>query len=497
MNEIHSSTVCKVGFHRGSARIWLQGRKPAQAGFVPQVRFRPVKDEKRLRLTLVVDPHGSRIVSRKAASDGQSFIPVIDINQNELLAMFYGMDSVRVIMCDGEIIIEALHSAKRLKERLERVKGKLVSGTPLSVGSLSLGAGILSKAIHDGLQAGGISTRLRFVNDICETYIEQAARANPVWRAETVALSMPLQELAFDKDVMNSLPQIDVLDAGLPCEFASKSGRAKNKTICAEAHPEVGHLVAPFLALVAQVNPAILIVENVEIWLGTASRYILEKQLRDFGYEVSFTTVHANDWGVLENRVRMCLVAHSVGMSFSLDELTPPMKEVPSLGEIMDDVPLDDAMWSSMDYLVQKEARDIQAGKNFAMKVHTGNSTSIGVCGRGYRRRRSTEPKIQHPLNPKLLRLLTVNEQARSMGVDPALVAGLCDTTASQLLGQGVCPLPFEAVAKLIAASFRKLVELPVAAVEPLSGYRQNEQSLLPVQQRQQPAAKFEQPSLF
>lgn len=408
-----------------------------------------------MKLTLRIDPEGNRMVSRKMKSE--KFVSVIDINSADALSMFEGLEHIRVIVRDGEISIEAIASEQRTKERLERVTEKLASGAPLTIGSFSHGGGILDKAVHDGLALGGIRTRLSLANDIREELLEHAAIANPVWDDQTIHLAAPLQELAFDQEVMMSLPQCDIVVAGLPCESSSKSGRAKNATTCAEEHPKVGHLIVGFLASIARLNPIVAILENVQPWANTASMHLLRHQLRDFGYEVHETVVDSGEWGVLERRKRLCVVAVTKGMAFNFDQLQAPMTGAPMLGQVLEPIPLDDPRWRSMDYLFVKAARDAAEGKNFVMKIATEDATMVGCIGKGYSKCRSTEIKLRHPENPALLRQLTANEHARCKGISTALIEGLSSTIAHEVLGQSVTPPPFKAIAVLVAQSLRKL----------------------------------------
>lgn len=462
MSQIHAVSIRKLGSHRGCPRVWMQGRLPASAGFQPQTRFAAVKDTERMKLTLRINPEGDRMVSRKLKDE--KLVPVIDINSAEVLAMFEGLDHIRVIFRDGEISIEAIASEQRTKERLERVKEKLATGAPLTVGSFSHGGGILDKAIHDGFALGGIRTKLSLANDIREELLEHSSSVNPIWDEQTIHLAAPLQELAFDHEVMMSLPQCDIVTAGLPCEASSKSGRAKNATSCAEEHPKVGHLIVGFLASIARLNPLLAILENVQPWANTASMHLLRNQLRDFGYELHETVVDSGEWGVLEHRKRLCVVAVTKGMEFNFDQLVAPMTGAPMLGQILDPVPLDDPSWRTMDYLFDKAARDAAEGKNFAMKIATEDATMVGCIGKGYSKCRSTEVKLRHPENPSLLRLLTAQEHARCKGISPLLIEGLSFTIAHEVLGQSVTPPPFKAIAVLLAWSLKKLGQAQLQA---------------------------------
>lgn len=458
MSQINAVSIRKLGSNRGCPRLWLQGRLPASAGFHPQTRFAAVKDAERMKVTLRIDPRGDRMVSRKSRkASSDEYVPVIDINSAEVLAMFEGLEHIRVVVRDGEITIDCLESEKRAKERFERVQEKMASGAPITIGSLSHGGGILSRAIHDGLAKGGVVSTLSFANDIRDDLLDHAGYANPVWNAKTIHLAAPLQELAFDQELMSGLPRVDCLEAGLPCEASSVSGRAKNGTSCAEEHPLVGHLVVAFLAVVARVNPAVICLENVPPYKSTASMHILRNQLRDFGYEVHETIVHSGEWGTLEHRSRMCMVAITRGMSFTFDDLVVPHAGAPMLGEILDPVPLDDPSWSTMDYLFTKAERDAAEGKGFAMQILTEDATKVGTIGKGYYKNRSTEPKLQHPENPKLLRLLSPAEHARCKGISAQMGDGLSSTIAHEMYGQSITPAPFKAIAELVAMTLQNM----------------------------------------
>lgn len=445
--------VRKIGSNKGAPRVWIEGRQPTTAGFAPGRPFKVEVERQRRAVVLRLVDDGPRRVSRKEA--GGREIPVIDINSIETLSVFQGMERVRVIAGDGVIYILPLASESRKVERVERLRDKLRGGEPLSTGSLSHGGGVLSLALHQGMANQGMNTSLRFANDIRPELLEHAARVNPAWNEETIALGAPMQELAFDVGAMNHMPAIDVLEAGIPCTGASLSGRAKNGTRCAEEHPEVGHLVVAFLAIIARVNPAVVLLENVVPYQNTASMHIIRHQLRDLGYVTHEAILDGAEFNELEHRQRMCMVAVTEGIDFDWAGLVKPEPIARTLGEVLEDVPLDAPCWSEMGYLRDKEERDKAAGKGFAMQIVTPESEKVGTIGTGYQKNRSTEPKLQHPHNPALLRLLTPGEHAGVKGIPAALVADLPATTAHEVLGQSIVFSAFVAVGELLARSLK------------------------------------------
>lgn len=443
--------VKKMGENRGKPRIWLENLEVSTAGFKPGDRF-----DVRLKggvVTLQANPDGSRVVSKsKRTNRAGEEIPIIDINSKELLALFAGMDSIRLVQRKGEIFLMPLASEIRKKERLNRLSHKLQHDIPLQVGSLSHGGGLLSKAFHEGFHQAGIRTQKGIVNEIRSELLEHASEA-PEWGTGTIPLAAPMQELAFDAAAMRNLPLQDAMELGLPCSGASVSGRAKRGTEKAEDHPDVGHLVVAALMILAKANPAIIMFENVVPYSSTASASILRNQLRDLGYTTHETVLKGEDFNAMEPRKRWCMIAVTKGMHFDWDMLQMPAKRDMTLSEILDDISPDDPMWSEMRGLKDKAIRDAENGKCFKMQVFDEESTKLATITKGYAKNRSTDPKIQHPTDPDLLRMLTVSEAAKAMQWPPHVVEGLSKTIAFEMLGQGVQRDPFVAAAKLLGES--------------------------------------------
>lgn len=435
-SKLVATIARKLGLNKGAPRVWLEGALPARAGFEPGTRYSATVDAERSHVVLRVDDQGIRIVSSKVK--GESSLPVIDLNSKELLSMFEGMNAVRVVMLKGEIHVlpEAVEVKKR--DRAKRLEHALQTGD-ISIGSVSHGIGVLSNALHHGFKAAGLKPRLAWACEIDEELAAHASVNNSAWNTETVALAMPVQQLAFaDEYTLSRLEKPIVLESGLPCVAASSQGRTKKALAMAEDDPIAGHLVAAFIALVARVNPVMIACENVPNWYTTASASILRTQLRDLGYVLHERTIEGGRYAI-EARNRTVLVAVTEGLDVDVDAMVAPLREVTSVGTILEDVPLDDPQWSTMSYLKDKEVRDKEAGKGFAMQIITPESLKVGVIGSGYMKRRSSEPMLQHPNNPDLLRLFTPAEHARLKGIPQSLIDGVTSkTTAHRMLGQSV-----------------------------------------------------------
>lgn len=341
--------------HRGAPRFYKQGRRLALSGFIPGALFRAEVVKEKGMVVLSVDSLGDRTVSHKL--QGERPVPVVDINSAEILRLFEGMDQIRVIIQKGKIYLMALATEARRRERLEQAAEIMAKGQPLSVGSVSHGAGILSHAIHFGLKKAGVQSRLLFANDIEGAYLNQAQAANDIWSEDTIKVTAPLQEFAMDSWMTGKIGSCQILEGGIPCSASSFAGRAKKHLTKPEDDPNAGHLIIGFLSLIARLNPLVVVLENVESYRDTASMAIYRSQMRDAGYEVHERILEGAQFGTLENRKRMAAVAVTRGVEFNFDDLRIPEAVSQRVADILDPVADDDPAWSPMQYLKDKEVR--------------------------------------------------------------------------------------------------------------------------------------------
>ncbi|MCY0853064.1 DNA cytosine methyltransferase [Cupriavidus sp. D39] len=316
----------------------------------------------------------------------------------------------------------------------------------------------MSHALHAGLQRSGVPAQLAFANEIREDLMQQASTNNDAWSSKTVPLVAPMQELAFDERAMSHIPKVDVLEAGIPCSGASRAGKAKRGLKHEAEHPEVGHLVVGALVIIAKVNPAIVVVENVPGMENTETASILRNQLRDMGYDIHERMLNGKEWGALEHRNRWCMVAVTEGIEIDLEELLPPDRPPRRLGEVLEDIPSEDPRFREYGYLKDKLVRDQAEGKNFAFSVVTPDSDHTGTINKTYSKAQSTGTYVASPTDPSKMRLLTAGEHASLKGVPPALIEGLSNTIAHEMLGQAVLYEPFQDLGQHMGNSMQRLV---------------------------------------
>lgn len=464
-------TITTIRHNKGTARVWLQGNTLLRNGFVQGTKYKRVTKDGSIVLTraddTVVLTHledGVKLREVSGRFRNDKHVPIIDINNDEIAKMFEGMTRLRVIFQEGKIVILPLASEIRAKARVDRAKARMAAGKPLKMGSFAHGGGVLSHALEAGFAEVGVATKLMVANEYREDLMDHVMAHNSAWSADTISLCGPMQEFAYDANLMQMVAthigddgELDVLEAGLPCSGASIAGRAKRGLANAESHPEVGHLIAPFIALLARLNASTVILENVPQYQNTASMDILRNSLRDLCYDVHEIVVNGGEWNAMEHRERMVMVAVTRGMSFDFANLKRPARVERQLSEILEDIPLDHPSWSEMSGLKAKEVRDKDAGKFFTMQIFDGNSVKINTLTKGIAKNRSTDPKIQHPFNPNLLRVPTSVEHARAKDIPEELIEGMCATTAHELLGQSINYKPFVSVGKLLGASYKSL----------------------------------------
>lgn len=451
---------------RGNPYLFIENQSARRSGFEPGLKFvvEPCGDGILLRLT----EKGDRKVSRKEQRSGAE-VPVIDINSSEALSPLKMCDVVRIVYGEGQIYVSQLASERRRQRRLARVREHVGEGAITTAG-LAFGGGILSHAVHQGAKDQGLAPSMLVANEIRGDLLDHAAQYNPVIGKETVVLNLPMQEVAFDEEVIRRLRECDLVDCGIPCSGASIAGKAKNKNAMAEDHEGVGHLVAGVIAVIARLNPVAVVFECVTQYAASASASILRKQLRDLGYTLHETTFLGTDWGALEARTRWAMVAMTQGIEFDVAQIRPEAYPVRTLGDIMEPVPDNDSSYSEMAYLKDKAIRDKLAGKGFSMQVYNRSATSINTLTAGMAKRRSTDPFFSHPTNPDLLRLPTVLEHCRIKGC-PEELAGppgaLGLTRGHEMFGQSVIYNFFRQLSALVVTAIKRYADghsVPVSA---------------------------------
>ena len=260
MNARLRTSVIRLGEHRGSPRIYLQGKWLIDAGFVPGQHFEAEFGANRITLTLKdgaanLAPSGGtsgggRIVSGK---DGSSR-GVIDLNCARIREAFEQAEKLTVRADHGQIVITPARTAARRAQRV------------LTAAAVAMfaGGGLLSQAA----KAAGFEAVAAV--EINQKYAD-IYRLNHVGRMYCCSVEdVPWDELA-------DLAPIGLLEMGIPCEPFSairrldRGGQSKrNQQLPPEAH-ELGDMVYWALKAADVLNPHTVIVEQVPKFLDSGA----------------------------------------------------------------------------------------------------------------------------------------------------------------------------------------------------------------------------------
>src|SRR5437879_2341375 len=161
---------------------------------------------------------------------------------------------------------------------------------PLTVAGLFAGIG----GIELGLHRAGHETAL-----LCE--IDPAASA-------VLKMRFPGVRLEPDITKLSTLPEVDVIAAGFPCQDLSQAGRT------AGISGSRSGLVGKVFELISNATrkPRWLLLENVPFMLqldaGQAMRYVTD-ELERLGFMWAYRVVDARAFGLPQRRLRVILLA--------------------------------------------------------------------------------------------------------------------------------------------------------------------------------------------
>ncbi|WP_256213807.1 DNA cytosine methyltransferase [Pseudomonas sp. NBRC 111132] len=324
---------------------------------------------------------------------------------------------------------------------------------------------VLDRALHSGMVKSGVDSFVQVGVEMESDYLDCSMRNNScLWTDDSIAIHSDVRDVYLSENT----PLCEILVGGIPCVGASKSGRSKNKLEFAEGHNDAGALFVEYLNWLRHVNPCVAIIENVGEYANTASMSVIRSVFNHLGYVVHETVLDGWDYGALEHRKRLVVVAMTpgIGDSFSFENLKVSKVRESCINDILDPVPLNDESWKKYDYLAEKEARDIAAGKGFVRQLLTGKEDGCGTIGAGYKKGRSTEPFLVHPEDPTLSRLFNKAEHERLKGIPAGLTDGVSETTGHEICGQSVSFPKFvsvgEEIGRSVMASRNNIVNFPV-----------------------------------
>jgi len=451
-----------LGQNRGVPRIYLDDELLDQLGVTEDIK-RYDRDWQDNKLILRLAPLGKYTVSSKFKNG--KYVHVLDTCTNELSNLFENNQKLRIAIKAGVVIIQS-HTSEDNKQRRENAAlTKLQKGLPLTAGSPFHGGGIMDAGLHSGFKKSGVNIATSFVIELESKYLQSSMKNNKhLFTDETVYINSDIGDVhPFN------IPQVDLIIAGIPCVGASIAGRSKNKIANAESHKTAGDLFFHFLNIFKASNAAIGILENVPTYINTTAFIVIQSVLDSLGYDLHTDVYSGGDYGSPENRDRMICVVVSKGLShLGFEKLIPEMmnnakRPQQKIADCLLPISDDSSEWKEVTYLKEKEKKDKEAGKGFAMQLLTPDDT-CGTIGKGYKKARSTEPRLRHPTKPELSRLFSKDEHALIKQAPISIVNGLSETVGHEILGNSVTYSMFEALGEVLGIIAKNQTGLQLAA---------------------------------
>lgn len=444
-NQIKDCYYKSIAEHRNSKRIWLDNARLENLGFAHGTHIRISHDLQRQQVAIVPDQKAQKIVAGRRKNGAVK--PIIDYMNRELAP---AGSRIRVLMMPNLIIITLHHEDQARWDRELRLREVAAGRKVMTEGTLCAGIGVSTLAAHEALSQSGIISRVQWMIDIEQKYLDIAASNNSAVTPETQLICGALEEVETDL-----LSKVDFMSVSLPCTGFSPSGRSRNKLRFGEEHATAATAVFGFMQIVKHSNPAVIVSENVKEAKDSATYSLIKGELKRLGYELEEVILDGNDAGTLENRTRYFLIAVSKGLvsEFSFSSLVPQARIYERMGDIEDRVPEDE--WRTFPYLEEKEKRDIAAGKGFRRQFFNNESKSIGCITRGYAKIRSTDPMWIR--EDGLQRPLTAKEHAKAKLIPVDLIKGVSKTLAHEGLGQSVLFPHVTMLVEQIASGVRNL----------------------------------------
>jgi DNA (cytosine-5)-methyltransferase 1 len=156
-------------------------------------------------------------------------------------------------------------------------------------------------------------------------------------------------------------------------------------------------------------NPSVIIFENTPRFGVSETLGIIKRSFPDYNFTQQVFNGH--DYGELEARKRVCIIAVSKGLPpFDLSVVKPVMKvDNVHVRDFLTPVAEDSTVWREMAHV---KARDSMTHVGYKNCLYHGNETKMVTIPASYAPKAGT-PMIAHPTDSNLQRQIQVDEHIR------------------------------------------------------------------------------------
>ncbi|WP_321935502.1 DNA cytosine methyltransferase [Paraburkholderia sp. J8-2] len=412
-------------------------------------------------IEVVLDDAGGNVVSPKRFVKRDGSVETgsrIDLRSLQVHENLCGEESVLALYLPGRLVFVHLPSVTRNCDRLERLLEAVQSGQIQSV-ALYAGVGTLDAALHEGFAKAGFESATVLANDSWENALDCLLADNPASTRRTTSFAGGIEQ--FVASGMR-VPGTTMVTLGLPCKAASRLN-VQTRDL-PEMHPVAGHQVLNAVMAIQQLEfPPLVLVENVLAWVDTVSFTVLRRVLHEQGYQTTlvgdfddegtYGGLNSNDYGDIERRVRMALLAYPTGIDISFKAMRKTGPSRRTVGDVrLPEELIDPAEYEKGAHL----ASDHKIANGWHMRVVDDDATSTPSLSAGCWKQRVEDARFRHPVHTEKSRLPTPDEHAMLKGHDPRIVNSLTlNTHAHTALGNGTAKQCWVEFARVLGEELR------------------------------------------
>ena len=415
--------------------------KLQSSGLTPGVRFNAYYAPGIIEI--VKDDAGTNVVSPKRLVKRDGSVQIggrIDLRSLQVHENLGAEERVLALYLSGRIVFLHLPSVARNCDRIQRLLESVESGRIQTV-SLYSGVGTLDAALHEGFAKAGLESTTLLANDSWEDAIDCLLDNNPATTRATKSFAGGIEQ--FIASGMR-IPGATMVNIGMVCKGASRLNVLTRDL--PEMHPVAGHQVLNAVMAIQQLEfPPLVLFENVLAWTDTVSFSMLRRALNDQGYQTTlagdtdeqenYAGLNSNDYGDIERRVRMALLAFPAGIDISLKGMRKSGPSTKTVGDIrLPEELIDPSEYQKGAHLASEQ----KIANRWHMRVADDTDNRTPSLSAGCWKQRVEDARLRHPTNPQKSRLPLPEEHARLKGHDPKLVNSLTSNShAHTALGNG------------------------------------------------------------
>lgn len=412
-------------------------------------------------IEVVKDDAGTNVISPKRFVKRDGSIEIggrIDLRSQQVYENLGGEERALALYLPGRVVFLHLPSVARNCDRIQRLLDAVQAGQIKTVG-LYAGIGTLEAAIHEGFADAGLESTTIFANDSWDEAIDCLLADNPASTRRTKSFAGGIEQFIASGI---RIPETTLVNIGLPCRGASRLN-VQTRDL-PEMHPVAGHQVLNAVMAIQQLDfPPLVLVENVLAWTDTVSYSMLCRALNEQGYQTvlvgdtdeqgKYCGLNSNDFGDIERRVRMALLAYPAGIDISFDGMRKSGPSTRTVGDIrMPEELIDPAEYEKGAHLSSEH----KAANGWHMRVADDADNRTSSLSAGCWKQRIEDPRFKHPEDPSKTRLPMPEEHARLKGHDPRLVNSLASNThAHTALGNGTAKHCWVEFARVLGEELR------------------------------------------